>query len=362
MDIDDQVASLHRQAMEHADAALYFQSHGDFAHFLDETRLAAALEEEAANLLPCSQASEPTRTVLLRSAATLALRCNELERAERLAAMALLGFGPDGLKEEVRDVLEQVHFGRHMAARGVTLEDGELQVSLAGRGVSFGMIAASQYLDRAKSIGNLLRRTGERVLGLPFQKHRGRSREPFPIFMSAPRASSYAITYRLGGAQSFLDGMRGPDAVVATLFDDIQAVNERNWQQLRERIIDQDYFLNFVALLRQIAPDGTDIRLVGFSSRIGGDRREIPFSQPRRELLIDTEGGVGQEVEVIDGLLVGADRGTNIVKVGNHRIRVPPGLIDDIVRPLWGQSVRATVERRPGTASRVLKDVEPLDE
>lgn len=362
MQAHDRVASLHRDAMEHADAALYFQSLGDLAGFLHETSLAAALEEEAANLLPCSEVSEPTRTVLLRSAATLALRCNELERAEKLAARALLGFGPEGLKEEVRDVLEQVYFGRHMAARGVSIEDGELQVSLAGRGVSYGLIAASQYLDRAKSIGNLLRRTAERVLGLPFQKHRGRTREPFPIFMSAPRASSYAITYRLGGAQSFLDGMRGPDAVVSTLLDDIQTVNQRNWNQLRERIADQDYFLNFLALLRQIAPDGTDIRLVGFSSRAGGECREVPFAQPRRELLTDTGPDVGRAVETIDGLLVGADRGTNIVKVGNDRIRVPPGLIDDIVRPLWGQLVRATVERRPGSPGRVLKDVELLDE
>ena len=110
--------------MEHADAALCFESHGDLPRFRHETRLAAALEEEAANLLPRSQTSEPTRTVLLRSAATLALRCDELERAEKLAAMALRGFGPDGLKEEVWDVLKQVRFGRHIAARGITLEDG----------------------------------------------------------------------------------------------------------------------------------------------------------------------------------------------------------------------------------------------
>lgn len=51
-----------------------------------------------------------------------------------------------------------------------------------------------------------------------------------------------------------------------------------------------------------------------------------------------------------------------MVKVGSDRIRVPPGLIDDIVRPLWGQLVRATVERRPGTPALVLRDVELLDE
>ncbi|TSP10653.1 hypothetical protein [Cupriavidus campinensis] len=347
--------------MEHADAALYLRLRGNTDESQKETQLALRLEEEAATMLPCSQVSEPTRTILLRSAATLALRCNELERAERLAALALIGHGPQELKDEVRDVLEEIHFGRHMKVRGVHIGDGELQVSLSGQSVSFGMIQANQYLDRAKVIGNLLRRTAERVYGLPFQKHRGRSQGPVSVYMSAPRAASYAVTYRLGGFQESLDLTLGPPEVLSTLLDDIEAANDQDWAQLRQRIEDTAYLANFLALLKQLAPDGKDVSLVGFTSRYRGAFREVPFLRVRREIGVKLPGE-NRDEEVISGLLGAADRGTNMVKVGNQRIRVPAGLIDDIVRPLWGQVVRATVERRKGTTGRILRDVELVDE
>lgn len=360
MEMHERVSFLHRQAMEHADAALYFGSKGEQERSAAESKIALDLEAEAALLLPSEASSEPTRTVLLRSAATLALRCGELERAERLAAHALLGFGPHELKEEVRDVLEEIHFGRHLAVRGVDVGDGELQVSLSGRGVSFGMIAASQYLDRAKNIGNLLRRTSERLLGLPFQKHRGRGRAPFEIFMSTPRAASYAITYRLGGAQLLLDAMPKPADVLSVLLDDIEAVNAQDWDLLKERISDSLYFSNFLALLRQLAPDGKEVRLVGFTSRNGMQYRDVPFVRVRKDLMVQV-ASEDIQVEIVEGLLGAADRGANMVKVGTERIKVPQGLIDDIVRPLWGQVVRATVERRLNSPSRVLRDVELIE-
>jgi hypothetical protein len=69
MEMNEQVASLHRQAMKHADAAMYFQSHGDEARFQEETKLALDFEERAACMLPCTESSETARTILLRSAA-----------------------------------------------------------------------------------------------------------------------------------------------------------------------------------------------------------------------------------------------------------------------------------------------------
>ncbi len=264
MEMHEQVASLHRQAMEHADAAMYFQSHGDEARFLAETELALDLEERAAGMLPCADSSEPTRTVLLRSAATLALRCRQLRRAERLVAQALLGSGPEALLDEVRDVLEQVHFDRHLAVRGDALLGNELQVSLSGKGVSFGVIAVRHYLDRAKNIGNLVRRTTERLMGLPFQNRPGRGKDYPGLYMTAPRAGSFTLNYRLG-VQASLEGLRGPDDILPTLLDDIRTADNCDWLELRNRINDDAYMSNFVGLLRQIAPDGANVSLVGFT-------------------------------------------------------------------------------------------------
>ncbi|WP_225033817.1 hypothetical protein [Paraburkholderia sp. XV] len=360
MEMSEQVASLHRQAMEHADAALYFQSHGDEARFLAETLLALDLEERAAGMLPCAESSEPTRTVLLRSAATLALRSKQLRRAERLVAQALLGFGPEALLEEVRDVLEQVHFDRHLAVRGGELSDNELQVSLSGQGVSFGVIAVSQYLDRAKNIGSLVRRTAERLTGLPFQHRRGRGKECPGLYMAAPRAGSFTLTYRLG-VQPSLEGLCGPDEILPTLLEDIKAVDNGDWPALRKRIDDDAYMNNFVGLLRQIAPDGANVSLVGFTVYRKGMAFQVPFRRSRRELLVDQSAESANELDIVEGVLSGADRQTNMVKVDGTRIKVPGGFIDDIVRPLWGQSVRATVERQPGTKAPVLIDVESLE-
>ena len=52
---------------------------------------------------------EPSRSVLHRSAASLALQCGEFREAERLIAGALAGFPPDEVADELRDLLEQVY-------------------------------------------------------------------------------------------------------------------------------------------------------------------------------------------------------------------------------------------------------------
>jgi hypothetical protein len=51
---------------------------------------------------------EPTRSVLHRSAASLAIKCGEYEEAERLIATALNGKPPDDIAAELRDLLKVV--------------------------------------------------------------------------------------------------------------------------------------------------------------------------------------------------------------------------------------------------------------
>ena len=60
------------------------------------------------------------RSVLHRSAASLALECGALREAERLIAAALSGDPPDEIAEELRDLLEQVYFGGKKGRRPLT--------------------------------------------------------------------------------------------------------------------------------------------------------------------------------------------------------------------------------------------------
>ena len=142
---------LHRKSMDFAALALMERARGNAAE-------ASALFEQALDnelgaiqeLEVLGRVVEPTYSVLHRSAATLALDCNKLRLAEQLAAKALALEPPMEIQEEIRDVLEQVSFHRHLELRGINLESDEMQMSLSGQGVGFGLglVRSNDFLDR----------------------------------------------------------------------------------------------------------------------------------------------------------------------------------------------------------------------
>jgi len=103
-DSDHWCIAHHRLAMEHADEAEQTD---------DRSRKRSALvnamfeEAEAANLLPVSAESEPTRSVLYRSAAEIALSISLPKSCEHLANEGLSGSPPPEIAAELQDVLRR---------------------------------------------------------------------------------------------------------------------------------------------------------------------------------------------------------------------------------------------------------------
>lgn len=124
---------LHRDAMERVDLALSAKSQGEVERALAFFLEAYDLESKAALSLSKNLDAEPTRSVLLRSAATIALDCNLIADAERLICVALAGNPPLQIAEELRDLWEQVNFQRHLDLRGISLHEDEIQMSIAGK-------------------------------------------------------------------------------------------------------------------------------------------------------------------------------------------------------------------------------------
>lgn len=99
-----EIEVLHRQAIELADQADLSKLRGDYQNYQETIRLAYKAERDAAILVAPKLAFEPTRSVLLRSAASFAIECGEIEDGKYLIRRALEGKPPSEISAELREM------------------------------------------------------------------------------------------------------------------------------------------------------------------------------------------------------------------------------------------------------------------
>lgn len=146
------INDLHKKSMDIAENAVIAKYSGILA---DSQRLfseAFQLESEAANQLDPRKENEPTRTILFRSAASLAMQADMYEEAERHIYSGLIGFGPNGLRDELKDLLEQLSLERHLKLHGLRLSPDEFQLTLAGPSIGYGMAKSDEFIKRIEII------------------------------------------------------------------------------------------------------------------------------------------------------------------------------------------------------------------
>ncbi|MBD2295083.1 hypothetical protein H6G06_16750 [Anabaena sphaerica FACHB-251] len=123
-----QIQELHKQAMDLAEMAQVakLRNNSDLAAQL--CRQAFEKEQLAAELIADDLVAEPTRSILYRSAATLAIDCGEIHSAERLIAVALSGNPPTEIAEELKDLFVQINIHKYFARRGLVFDEAKLQI------------------------------------------------------------------------------------------------------------------------------------------------------------------------------------------------------------------------------------------
>jgi hypothetical protein len=105
--VKEEVTKIHNEAMDFAEDAIVAKRRGNMGKYQELIRKAFELEKQAANLLAIEYEYEPSRSILYRSAAGLALECDEFREAEKLASAGLAGDPPTDILKELREVLEQ---------------------------------------------------------------------------------------------------------------------------------------------------------------------------------------------------------------------------------------------------------------
>ena len=345
--------------MQLSDYAEEAKRKGEQESFLSFTIDALKHESEAALMLGNDFSFEPTRSVLFRSAATLALESKNLRLAEQLIANALSGSPPDETAEELRDLLEDVYFHRHLEVKGVDLDPSEVQMSLVGDSVGRGIAQSDVFVQRVKDFETLLYRTAERHLDMEFREAGRRKKElteKLEVYVSTPRAASFAVTLRIGKSIQYdFPQISFAGDIMNDLLDGIELISKSDISALKEKIPQDDYRVNFIGLAEKIAPDGENVKAVAFTRVLNNEERYVTLTRSKKEIrssakeLKKPQKEFEKEFE-IKGTLLFADakkmsRGEiEIVDSDekSHKIIVPRGMMADIVKPHFEELVVVT--------------------
>lgn len=368
-----EINELHNKAMDLAELALIERLRGNTEAESDYSWQALRFEISAIEEL--QEPVEPTFSVLHRSAGTLALRCHEHRLAEQIASKALALEPPHEIAEELRDLVYQANFQRHLELRGVEIGQDEVQMSLSGKHVGHGMISSDEFVGRIGDTSKLIGRIVERQRESSFSEGglRKTTREAFPLLVSEPRAASFGVTLRVGRPTGQLHLPIEIQVVVDEFLDLMEMVNDADIKALAGRIPEPPYLRNFLGLAKKIAPDGERVQQVGFTVERGERTRRVSITKPAAMIpppsiveFTSDDKIAGKPVEV-RGILRFADAtGSegNVIKIVNDKgrrrsVSVPIGMMNDIVRPMWDSKV--IVKGLQKGRSIELQDIE-LDE
>jgi hypothetical protein len=375
-----EIEKIHDEAMELLDKAQIAKLNKDIKLSHDLKLLAYEKESQAASML-LNEDIEPSRSILYRSAASIAFDLGLFTEAEKLVCTGLVGNPPEWVAEELRDLYEDINQGRHLELKGVHLSEEEFQMSFEGNDVGNGFARFEDYLPRAGAISKLIQRTAQRKT----QNGEFNKKIPKPIiegftpYLSEPRAASFAVTFRIAvpGEQLELFEAAPKKEILREVLDCIELLEQNKMEELKTRIGSEEYYGNFIALCDNLRPDGDSIKAVGFTySSASGEKRIIVkkqkeklqvTSEPDPELINTIEALKKGSDVTIRGILQVADKSKEKPEIQInckgvfYTVRVPEGLIDDIVRPLWDKMVIIKGKKHSKTIIEMEKIQEDAD-
>ncbi len=277
------INGLHLEAMEFTDQSFVARRFGDREKYLHYTRLALDKEAQAADLM-VDEDVEPTRSVLHRSAATLAWRCKEYEKSKRLIYRALAGNPPPDIEFELNDLLGDVN----LAQAGIHLEENRIQVSLNGNAVGYGNASVVELGARVSCIRKMLKIAAKFAVRhfdeFSPSKLISDSGE-IPLYIEGIYPGSCNVSLRLGKPiQTVLPGFENSDEIIAPFLQNLDFFEKGNYDALEEAIVDIEDLRGFFIAAKELAPDGDRITSIKFQAKVKEKIKRVSFNRIQSEL------------------------------------------------------------------------------
>lgn len=353
------VTRLHREAMKFTDKSIVARLEGDRGNYLHYTRLAFEKEAAAADLMVDEIEIEPSRSVLHRSAATLAWRCEKYFKAKKLIYRALAGNPPPEIEWELNDLLGNVN----LALAGISLSNRRIRLTLDGKDIANGRAPAKEIARRITSIESMLKITANL---------------PIPLYYDAVGAGSFYVDLAVSKeSQSVLPGFDDFDEIVEPLMQNLDLLNRGETQSLMKSIAHPAQYKQFVNAASKFAPDGNGISSVNLQALIVGEARSVNFTKSQDELSeiptpeISNEGGeyiaTNETIKKI-GILQRADGSENNITnpmtecelktetEGTWVIEVSEAIIHEVLGNYWQKlvAVKGKRMRKKRSTRRIL--------
>jgi len=267
------VKELHDKAMLLLQEAIALRHNGDDYKAEKKYKDAFILESKAADLVSQKQNCEPTRSILYRSAASLAYQAGDFNNSLNLIGKCLSGNPTPKIKDEVRVLYENIYLKKYLEQKKIILTDEEFDFHLVGNFISDGLIFYKEFVDRIPSLMQIIKKTAQRMFGKPYTS---KSDILVPALHTPVGCGSFSIAIRIAyNKQKQQDIFVNPTIIVDEILDCFSLVQTEKDDELFSRIKDESYFNHFVSNSKKIAPDGENITGVDFISK----RREVNFSR-----------------------------------------------------------------------------------
>jgi hypothetical protein len=369
--------------MDIAEDAFHLRRTGQFEKAKSCFLQALDLEARAAYMLSLTPENEPSRSILFRSAASLAYHGGDYDTAERLVSNGLAGFPPEDVRVELKELFDEINFTWHLARSGQTLSDNEWGYELYGEAVANGKIQLDILLGRADRLRALYYRTFERKLNWPYRTSSDVSpalRQSYGLYAKVT-PGSFMVTFQVGKPNlqmSLFPELETapkvePSEVIEEVIQCMELLEGLEPKKLKERIPDESYYDNFVALSKHLSPDGEDIKGAGLVSNHNGRVRTVSLRKNKVQLTQTTQSNeiilASSEEEkstlTLSGTLKIANAATDdkfgrvtLIDTDHHKtdIKVPIALMRDIVQPYFDEEV--TIQVRKNKKSLILEEIE----
>ena len=356
------IISVHEQAMDWADKARTARRERDEDSYIKYMENAFELEKKAALMIQ-SEESEPTRSVLHRSAASLAYKCKMYREAEQLISRALAGNPPSEIIGELRRLSRKVLLELRLEDKKVSVSDQEFSMNLDGNQIIEGLAPVDLITHRITKLKKIFWNTIRQTNGMAFGSTAQLKNQKYTLWVSAWEPSSIDVVLKLGvSGQMSLSNMGGFESIFHRVMANFELLNHGDYGPLQNQIGDNEYYCNFVALAKEIAPDGDDVVTVNLGAVVEGRQREVTFRRQQQQFgevplpsLLNSDNGIHaiDETITVRGKLQFADSMDEhkVVKLRDidsgvtWKIIVPDAYMKDVVQPNYLEDVAIVGKR-----------------